>query len=77
MTFPYSTNIAVADRHDLDEQLVAAVDTAIKHALRDPGCGVLVTRRDNRQIAVQVTDEVPAGTIFDSDGAAPPPFALA
>lgn len=71
MTFPYSTNIAVADRCDLDHQLDAAVDTAIEHALRLPGCGVLVTRRDHRHITVEVTDEVPSGTIFERDLRAP------
>jgi anti-sigma regulatory factor (Ser/Thr protein kinase) len=67
MTLPYSTNIAVADRQDLEEQLDAAVATAIKHALRNPGCGVLVTRRDNRNITVEVTDEVTSGTILERD----------
>jgi hypothetical protein len=63
----YSINIAVGDRHDLDEQLDIAVERAIEHALRSPKSGVLVTRHDNERISVQLSDEVPFGTTIERD----------
>jgi hypothetical protein len=67
MTSSYSINIAVGDRHDLDEQLDIAVERAIEHALRSPGPGVLVTRHDNERISVQLSGEVPFGTTIERD----------
>jgi len=67
MTSTYSVKITVTDRRDLDKQLDIAVDKAVQHALRRPESGVLITRHDNQNMTVQLSTEVPFGTILERD----------
>ncbi|MFF1830712.1 hypothetical protein [Paenarthrobacter sp. NPDC058040] len=67
MTFPYEADILVATRGDLDKQLQLAVRKAIQQKRAGHACGILVTRHDHRNFTVQMTDEIPFGTIVEHD----------
>jgi hypothetical protein len=65
------TDFRIKDKHTLDKQLNAAVETAIQlaHPQRK---GVLVTRHDASRFSVTVTTEVPFGLIYEHDHSAQP-----
>jgi hypothetical protein len=61
----YGVKVRIAQRRDLENQLDLAVDAAIREALNSPGRGVLVTRHDHKTFTVELSDEVPQGTITE------------
>lgn len=65
------TDFRIKDKQTLDQQLNAAVETAIQRA-RPERKGVLVTRHDASHFTVTVTTEVPFGLIYEHDHSARP-----
>jgi hypothetical protein len=61
----YAVKVRITQRRDLENQLDLAVDAAIREALNSPGLGVLVTRHDNKTFTVELSHEVPHGTISE------------
>jgi hypothetical protein len=61
----YAVKVRITQRRDLENQLDLAVDAAIREALNRPGRGVLVTRHDHKTFTVELSREVPQGTITE------------
>ena len=61
----YAVKVRITQRRDLENQLDVAVDAAIREALNSPGRGVLVTRHDHQTFSVELSHEVPQGTITE------------
>lgn len=61
----YAVKVRITQRRDLENQLDVAVDAAIREALKSPGRGVLVTRHDHNTFSVELSHEVPQGTITE------------
>lgn len=61
----YAVQVMITQRRELENQLDLAVDAAIREALNGPGHGVLVTRHDNKTFTVELSHEVPPGTISE------------
>ena len=61
----YAVKVRITQRRQLENQLDLAVDAAIREALTRPGRGVLVTRHDHQTFTVELSPEVPQGTITE------------
>jgi len=61
----YAVKVRITQRRQLENQLDLAVDAAIREALNRPGRGVLVTRHDHQTFTVELSPEVPQGTITE------------
>lgn len=61
----YAVNVRIAHRKELESKLDRAVEGAIREALKEPGRGVLVTRHDHQTFTVELSPEVPHGTISE------------
>lgn len=62
---PYAVEIRISNRNELEDQLDRAVEGAIRVANDTPGHGVLVTRHDHKTFTVELSHEVPHGTISE------------
>ncbi|WP_152343385.1 hypothetical protein [[Arthrobacter] sp. ATCC 21022] len=69
----YYAEIVITDGKELEHQLDKAVEEAIQEAPTNPGCGVLVTRRDRRTFTIELTNDVPHGTITERELSNPVP----
>jgi hypothetical protein len=63
----YAVSIRLARRQDLEAELDRAVDAAIEAASSHPGLGIRVSRHDHQNLTVELTGEVPHGTIAEFD----------
>lgn len=61
----YAVKVRITQRRNLESQLDLAVDAAIREGLNSPGRGVLVTRHDHQTFTVELSPEVPHGTISE------------
>lgn len=64
---PYEVKVTIGDRSELEDRLDKTVEHAIAEALRNPGHGLLVTRHDAHNFTVELSREVPQGTILEHD----------
>ena len=64
---PLLTLCSIADRKDLDHKLNVEVDAAIQKAFGSLGQGVLVTRHDRETFTIELSADVPHGTILELD----------
>jgi hypothetical protein len=62
---PYIANIRIHARKDLEKELDFVVDDAIMEASRRGGPGIVVTRNSPSSFTVELSEEVPYGTIFE------------
>jgi hypothetical protein len=63
----YTVKVRITHRKELENELDRAVEGAIRKALKNPGRGVLVTRHDRQTFTVELSHEVPHGTISEFD----------
>ena len=63
----YAKTLEIDTRAVLESELDRLVGDAIQHALVNPGCGILVTRKGPGTFTVELTDEVPQGMIEELD----------
>jgi hypothetical protein len=63
----YAATLEIDSRSVLEDELDSLVDDAIQHALANPGRGILVTRRGPGTFTIELSDEVPQGTITERD----------
>ena len=61
---PYAVEVRISHRNELEDELDRAVEGAIREA-RNNGRGVLVTRQDHKTFTVELSREVPHGTITE------------
>ena len=61
----YDVTVKISQRKELEDELDRAVEGAIQEALKNPGCGVLVTRHDHQTFTVELSREVPQGMISE------------
>ena len=61
----YGVKVRVTQRNELEDELDRAVEGAIQEALKNPGRGVLVTRHDHETFTVELSNDVPHGTISE------------
>lgn len=61
----YGVQVRIRHRKELEDRLDLAVEEAIRQALRSPGNGVLVTRHDHETFTVELSNDVPHGTISE------------
>ncbi|MDR7158121.1 hypothetical protein [Arthrobacter sp. BE255] len=61
----YDVMVRISQRKELEDELDRAVEGAIQEALKNPGCGVLVTRHDHQTFTVELSREVPQGMISE------------
>ncbi|MBT2514687.1 hypothetical protein J7E82_14450 [Arthrobacter sp. ISL-30] len=59
--------LTVADRQSLERDLDEAVSQAISEALKEGNKGILVTRCDYRTFKVELSEDVPFGTIAEAE----------
>ena len=64
---PHIVKLSIADRKDLDHKLNVEVDAAIQKAFGSLGHGVLVTRHDRETFTIELSADVPHGTILELD----------
>lgn len=64
-TMRYAVKVRITHRKELENKLDRAVEGAIQEALKEPGCGVLVTRHDRQTFTVELSHDVPPGTISE------------
>jgi hypothetical protein len=64
-TICYAVKVTITHRKELENELDRAVEGAIGEALKDAGRGVLVTRHDHQTFTVELTHDVPHGTISE------------
>jgi isoaspartyl peptidase/L-asparaginase-like protein (Ntn-hydrolase superfamily) len=64
-TIRYAVEVRVTHRKELENQLDRAVEGAIQEALKDPGRGVQVIRHDHQRFTVELSHDVPHGTISE------------
>ncbi|UZX03059.1 hypothetical protein F8G81_10970 [Arthrobacter sp. CDRTa11] len=62
---PYAVEVRISHRNELEDELDQAVEGAIREAHNAPGHGVLVTRHDDKTFTVELSHEVPHGTISE------------
>jgi hypothetical protein len=63
----YAVQVRIDHRRELQNELDRALEEAIREALKNPGPGVLVTRHDHRTFTVELSRDVPHGTITELD----------
>lgn len=63
----FTATLEVCSRKVLEVELDRVVDEAIQHALASPGHGILVIRRSPRTFTVELSADVPQGTIAELD----------
>ncbi|KHL05551.1 hypothetical protein [Sinomonas humi] len=66
-TTDYAGTVEIDSRKVLEVELDRLVDHAIEHALANPGHGILVTRHSQATFTVELSTEVPQGTIAEID----------
>ncbi|AMM34443.1 hypothetical protein SA2016_3786 [Sinomonas atrocyanea] len=66
-TTDYAVTLEIDSREGLEAELDRIVDQAIQHALANPGHGILVTRRAHGSFAIELSADVPQGTIAELD----------
>lgn len=66
-TKDYAATLEIKSRTVLEDELDRIVDDAIQHALANPGHGILVTRHSPGTFTIEISDEVPQGTITELD----------
>lgn len=69
----YYVEIRVTDGKNLEKHLDQAVEKAIRKALVNSSCGVMVTRHDQQTFSVELTRDVPFGIISERDLEPAPP----
>ncbi|MBT2533013.1 hypothetical protein J7E83_12960 [Arthrobacter sp. ISL-48] len=62
-----AVEIRINNRNELQDELDQALEGAVREALKNPGRGVLVTRHDHRTFTVELSLDVPHGTISELD----------
>ncbi|MEV7605680.1 hypothetical protein AB0N65_09595 [Paenarthrobacter sp. NPDC089322] len=63
----YYVEVRVTEGRELQNQLNEAVGKAIREGLVNPGRGVMVTRHDQQTFSVELTHDVPHGTISECE----------
>lgn len=63
----YYAEVRISKGRELDDQLDGAVENAIRAAIMNPGPGVMVTRHDQQTFSVELTYDVPYGTISERE----------
>jgi hypothetical protein len=66
-TGSYSKVISVENRSELEEQLSAAVNEAVVHALYTSKHGIVVTRHDQRTFSIHLSTDITPGTTVERD----------
>ena len=66
-TTDYIKTLKIGSRKVLEAELDRAVDHAIQHALANRGSGILVTRHAPGTFTVELSADVPHGTIAELD----------
>ena len=61
----YAVKVRITHRKELEAELDRAVEEAIQAALKYPDRGVMVTRHDHQTFTVELSHEVPHGTISE------------
>ncbi|WP_454810548.1 hypothetical protein [Paenarthrobacter nitroguajacolicus] len=61
----YHDLVKVSHSRELENALDRAVENAILQGYNNPGCGIMVTRHDHRTFTVELSPDVPYGTIFE------------
>lgn len=64
-TIGYAVKVRITHRNELEYELDRAVEGAIREALKNPGRGVLVTRHDHQTFTVELSPDVPHGSISE------------
>lgn len=62
---PYHVEVRVNSWTELENELDRAVEGAVEEALKNPGFGVRVTRHDQQTFSVELSHDVPHGTISE------------
>lgn len=63
----YAKTLEVSSRKALDDELDRMVEDAIRHSLAHSGDGILVTRHNESTFTIEISNEVPHGTITERD----------
>lgn len=63
----YAKTLEIEHRSALESELDRVVDEAIEHGLANPGHGILVTRTGQGTFRIELSEEVPQGTITEAD----------
>ena len=63
----YTTTLKIDSRTALEGELDRIVNEAVQHAVARPGHGILVTRHAFGTFTVELSNEVPQGTIAELD----------
>ena len=63
----YYVEVRITDGNQLQNQLNEAIGNAIREGLMNPGRGVMVTRHDLQTFSVELTHDVPYGTISERE----------
>ena len=66
-TSDYAVTLEMNSREGREAELDRIVDQAIQHALANPGHGILVTRRAQGSFSIELSADVPQGTIAELD----------
>jgi hypothetical protein len=61
----YHVEVRITDGRELETELDRAVEEAIQEALKNPGRGVMVTRHDHQTFTVELSQDIPHGTISE------------
>jgi hypothetical protein len=64
-TTRYAVEVRISHRKELENELDRAVEGAIREALKNPGRGVQVIRHDHQTFTVELSHDVPHGTIAE------------
>lgn len=64
----YHVQVGITDGRELESELDRAVEEAIQEALKNPGRGVMVTRHDHQTFTVELSHDIPHGTISERQG---------
>lgn len=62
---PSAVQVRISHRNELEKHLDRAVEDAIREAQTTPGHGILVTRHDHKTFTVELSHDVPHGTISE------------
>ncbi|BCW45157.1 hypothetical protein [Arthrobacter sp. StoSoilB5] len=64
----YQDLVKVSHSGEFENALDRAVENAILQGYNNPGRGIMVTRHDHRTFTVELSPDVPYGTIFEQLG---------
>lgn len=64
---PYSLTLTIDGQERLNDVLDRALGQVLQEALKIGETGILVTRHDHRSYTVELSSDVPIGTIAETD----------